>query len=83
MSAPSGTRRLVYLRNELFRYIKSSAQPHYGPGYYVEWASCHKPEKPIYLQVTNPGTSFARVAVATPKFATTMLTFSQPCKAQE
>lgn len=81
MSAPGGTRRLVFIRNEFFRYIKQSAQPRYGPGYYaMQWATCAtKPAKPEPIHtVTNPGTTFARLQVVKPVF-TAKVQFKKPC----
>jgi len=81
MSGPAPTKRLVYLQQQVFRYIKNSAKPKYGPGPHFQmiWASCAmKPSKPINFQVTNPGTSFARVEVQKAVFLKPPA-FPKPC----
>lgn len=84
MSAPAGTRRLIYLRNELFRYIKQSAQPKYGPGFYTkQYSSCStEKEKAVFMTVTNPGTSFVRIVPEKPVFAN-FPKFPKPCSEGE
>lgn len=45
----------------------------------VIWAGCNKPKMPIQMTVLLPGTSFARMVVATPTFKARSVNYSFPC----
>ena len=75
-------KRLINLREGIFRYIQQSAQPHYGPGYYVVWSSCHKPQKVRKTTIQSPGTTFAMEVPVKTKFVK-KFKFIKPCRGAE
>lgn len=75
-------RRLIYLRDQLFRYI-GSVPSRAVPTLNKTWSSCSTDKEPrVDMVVTNPGTSFARVVAQKPVFAN-FPKFPKPCSEGE